>query len=297
MVDAVHEPLQILLVAILVLAAICKTATRSECRTGPLGGPVSTSGHNVVNVQVGIELALAGALLLASGVLAAVFALTVAVYFCAAALALLVRRARDPEAECGCFGGLSSSPVGIRAVARAVLLAVMAIAVAGTATSGIDAIQGMTGQQWAVAGVALLLLCVFSPEVPEMTRRLFHWDACTVRTVPMARTLARLRRSDVWRANATFVAGKPPEDVWRYGCWRLVRFRGKREGREADLVFAVPLRRRSVAVHAAFADPETGAVLATFGDVTPRQRRGSRTPVRFPDSTTRTVRVLEEPQP
>jgi hypothetical protein len=113
------------------------------------------------------------------------------------------------------------------------------------------------------------------------------------RFVPMRRTMARLRRSDIWRANTAFVGDREPVEVWRYGTWRMVRFRGVREGRPTDLVFAVPFGRRRRRVHAVFTDAQTGHVLAAFGGVSPRRaaRRGRRAVIA---GEVNTVRVLSD---
>ncbi|QVQ50556.1 hypothetical protein J4H86_16810 [Spiractinospora alimapuensis] len=292
MVEVLREIQLPLLSLVLLLAAIGKGASRPEHHTGPMGGRTSASGRNAVYVQSGVEAVLAGTLLLASGWFGAAVTFGVGIYFCGAVLALLVRRARDPLGGCGCFGDLSSGPVGTRMIVRAALLAVAAIAATGVGVSGMDVVRHMTGQHWTVFAGALLVVVLLSPEVPEAVRRLALRDSCTVREVPLARTIARLRTSDVWRANAGFVGDRSPAEVWRYGCWRMLRFRGRREGTDTDLVFAVSLKRRSTAVHAVFADPETGTTLAAFGEVPAPQRSRARKPTAMPDSTERTVRFL-----
>lgn len=295
MVEVLREVQLPLLSLVLLLAAIGKAASRPENHAGPMGGRVSASGRNAVYVQAGVEAALAGTLLLAGGWFGAAVTFGVGIYFCGAVLALLVRRARDPLGGCGCFGDLSSGPVGLRMIVRAALLAVAAIAATGVGVSGMDVMRDMTGQHWAVFAGAILVLLLLSPEAPEAVRRLARRDSCTVREVPLARTMARLRTSDVWRANAGFVGDRSPAEIWRYGCWRMLRFRGRREGTDTDLVFAVSLKRRSTAIHAVFADPDTGATLAAFGEVPAPRRRRTRAPTAMPDSTERTVRFLIEP--
>jgi hypothetical protein len=122
--------------------------------------------------------------------------------------------------------------------------------------------------------------------------RLWRCDLAR-RFVPMRRTMARLRRSDIWRANTAFIGEHEPAEVWRYGAWRVVRFRGRREGRATDLVFAVPLGRRRRQVHAVFIDVETGHVLAAFGGVSPG-RAARRSGQALSGGGEHTVRVLRD---
>src|ERR1700679_2312907 len=55
-----------------------------------------------------------------------------AVLFCTAVAALAELRSRRPDVGCGCFGDVSSTPVGWRTITRAALLAAAALASIGT---------------------------------------------------------------------------------------------------------------------------------------------------------------------
>lgn len=255
------------LVALLLLLG---AAAKALDRTGG-GGPVSLlpdALHRPASVAtVVLEAVLAVALLVAAAPVGAAAGWAAAALFAASAVLLAVVRRRDPQMNCGCFGGLSTEPVGWRAIARAAVLAVAAVGAALAGGGGLQAVAGLSGTQAAVGGAELAVLAALSPELREVAVRAFGRESCTVRRVPVRRSLARLRRSEVWRANQVVVDGTEPVDVWRHGCWRLMRFTGRRNGRPVDAVFAVELRGRRPRVRAAVSDAETLVTLAVLGEV------------------------------
>jgi hypothetical protein len=65
--------------------------------------------------------------------------------------------------------------------------------------------------------------------------------ACARRKVPVERTVARLRRSELWRRARPYVSADAPTEHWEEGCWRLMTYPGVYEGEPVTAVFAVNL--------------------------------------------------------
>lgn len=265
MIEAAREIQLPLLAAVLLLGSAGKLAACIRHRES--GSSAFRTGWRADRGTglAGLEAVLGVALLLAAGWLGTLASVATALLFGGAAVVLIRLWRRSPDSGCGCFGGLSTTPVDWRAISRAGLLAAAALAAAGAAPSGAEVAPRMTLEHWSLLTVELAVLAAVSPELIEAWRRLRRPDPCGLREVPLRRTLARLRSSDVWRANTSFVEGREPVDVWRYGCWRFLRFQGRREGRDAEMVFAVGLSRHHPPVRAVLTDAENGTVLAEFG--------------------------------
>ncbi|WP_150251049.1 MauE/DoxX family redox-associated membrane protein [Nocardiopsis deserti] len=267
-VDAAREVQLPLLAVLLLVGAVAKT-TRRAAATG-LAVLVPERLRRASTVGTGLlEAALALGLLGLTGLLGeAVRALT-AVVFAVSVVALVVIRRRDPEAGCGCFGGLSQAPIGWRTLARAGLLSAAALATLGLEPAGWEVVASPTPLHAGVLGAELLLLALVSPELRTAAARTLREEPCALREVPLRRTVRTLHRSNVWRVNEPVMLGSEPEDVWRQGCWRFLRYDGLRQGRRVDVVYAVRTGgRRGTAVRAALVDRESGAVVASFGAVT-----------------------------
>ncbi|GLX01357.1 MauE/DoxX family redox-associated membrane protein [Microtetraspora sp. NBRC 16547] len=197
---------------------------------------------------------LAGALgefALVAGQLAANLAVArwlTAVFFTMSTYVLWDLRRRRPDVGCGCFGEVSSAPVGLRSVARAAVLTAMAVVVAMADVGPADVLSGAswTAAAWAAGGLALLLS--LSPEIEETFSRLRHRAPCEQRPMPADHALSRLRASTAWRAHAGELESDEPHDSWRELCWRFFVFPG-RGGTE--VVFAVYLSGRRPAVRVA----------------------------------------------
>ena len=186
-----------------------------------------------------------------------------ALFFLIATGTLYEVRQRRPDAGCGCFGDLSDTPIGVRAIARAALLAVMALI---SVRAPVLRMPSSSGQAWLWLGVVALelaLLVALSPEAGEILIRLGYSEPCELRRVPVARTLATLRASSAWRRHASQLLAVTPADVWREGCWRFVVFPGLAEGRRVDVVFAVYLQQRRPPIRVAMLDAATSEVLAS----------------------------------
>ncbi|MDT0329887.1 MauE/DoxX family redox-associated membrane protein, partial [Nocardiopsis lambiniae] len=221
------------------------------------------------------ETALAAGLILLSGALGDAARLLTALVFAASIVVLLLVRRRDPEAGCGCFGGLSRAPIGWRTLARAGLLSVAALSTLGVEPNAWRVVLDIGPAHVAVLGVELLLLALLSPEPREMARRLRHREPCELREVSERSVLRRLRRSDMWRTNAPLLLDTEPMDTWRHGCRRFLRYDGLRHGRRVDVVYAVRVDGpRRTAVRSVVLDRENGRVIASFGAISSRELQG-----------------------
>jgi hypothetical protein len=266
-IDVLREIQLPVLAVVLLAGAAAKAAARTTRGQGPAALLPERARRPFTYANAAVEALLAVALLLLAGPLGeAARALTFLV-FAAALVVLVVVSRRHPELGCGCFGGFSTSPVGRRTLARTVLFGVAAASTLGLPATGMAVLGGLTAGHVGVLAAEAVLLAVLSPEVTGPLSALVRPGPCERREVPAARTLARLRASDVWYANASVVTGAEPVDMWRQGCWRMLRYAGRRNGRAVDVVFAVPVQGRRPVIRAAISDAETGATLAVLGEV------------------------------
>jgi hypothetical protein len=273
-VDAVRQLQLPLLAALLLLGAAAKTLSRSEGTGLSVLVPERLRRPAAFGTGV-LELVLAVGLLTLTGPWGEAARLGTAALFAGSVVVLVLARRRDPEAGCGCFGGLSRAPIGWRTLVRAGLLSVAALAALGLATTGWQVASAPTAAHGWVLGVELLLLALLSPELRDLGVRAASREPCELSEVSPRRTRARLRSSDVWRTNRPVLLADEPEDEWRHGCWRFQRFDGMRHGRRVDVVFAVRVGgSRRTSVRAALVDRESGTVAATFGAVTSRELVG-----------------------
>lgn len=181
--------------------------------------------------------------------------------FLVATFALVELRGSHPDTGCGCFGDLSNAPVGARTLTRSALLAGAAMATVGLPPlrlAGSD-----VGMAVAFAGLAaeLAVIAALSPELSEALARLGYSEPCELRRVPAARTIAALRKSSPWRRRQSVITASVPVDMWRELCWRYVVYPARAGSKDAEVVFAVSLRRRRPVVHAALVDATTGEAL------------------------------------
>ncbi|WP_433702192.1 MauE/DoxX family redox-associated membrane protein [Nocardiopsis sp. CA-288880] len=267
-VEAVRE-VQLPLLAVLLLLGAASKTTGQAAGSG-LAVLVPERLRRPATVGTGLlEVALAVGLVALTGLAGDAVRLLTAVVFAASVVVLVLARRRDPEAGCGCFGGLSRAPIGWRTLTRAGLLSAAALATTGLEPAGWQAALAPTALHGWVLGAELLLLAALSPELREVAARTLHREPCELREVPMRRTVRRLRRSDVWRTNGNVMIKAEPDDVWRHGCWRFLRYDGMRHGRRVDVVYAVRTGgRRRTGVRAVLVDRGSGAVVASFGAVT-----------------------------
>lgn len=186
----------------------------------------------------------------------------VTLLFLIAVGALVELRERRPEAGCGCFGDLSSTPVGARTITRAAVLALAAISTIGQPGLHMPTSGSAAGLRLGTLAAELLLIAALSPEIGEAMVRLGYSEPCEVRRLSVHRTLSSLTGSAAWRRHARLLTSATPADIWREGCWRYVVYPGEAEGRAVDLVFAVYLRTRRPQIRVAVMDAITDEVIA-----------------------------------
>jgi hypothetical protein len=174
-----------------------------------------------------------------------------AAFFLVAAAALVELRGRRPDLGCGCFGDLSSQPAGWRPLARALLLTGAALICIETPALYLPPWGHGALLFLGIACAELALIAALSPEVGEALVRLGYTDPCELRLLTADRTLAALRRSRQWRKHARAITTEMPIDMWRELCWRYVVFPCRQDGGQAEVVFAVQLKRRRPVVQAA----------------------------------------------
>ena len=196
-----------------------------------------------------------------------------AAFFLVAAAALAELRGRRPDLGCGCFGDFSARPAGRRPIARAVLLT-------GAALISIESPALYLPPRGHGALLFLGIVCAelgliaaLSPEVSDALVRLGYTDPCELRQVPAERTLAALRRSRTWRRHARAITTEMPIDMWRELCWRYVVFPCRQDGGNAEVVFAVQLKRRRPLVQAAVLPLDADGSPGAPGPVPAQDRR------------------------
>lgn len=164
------------------------------------------------------------------------------VFFTLATYVLVDLKRRRPEAGCGCFGEVSSKPVGLRSIGRAAVLGLMALAIALAPVTVGDLIAGVSWAMlgWTLAAAALVLL--FSPEIDEVIARMRYRPPCELRESRVEDALSRLTASAAWRERRPLLASTTPVDTWRELCWRFFVYEGRTaDGDAVDVVFAVHL--------------------------------------------------------
>lgn len=174
-----------------------------------------------------------------------------AVFFLVAVAALIELRDRRPDLGCGCFGELSTQPVGNRSIARAGLLAVAALSTIGGPALYLPPPGGQALLLLGILSAELLVIAALSPEASEALVRLGYTEPCELRTMPAGRTLSALRRSPQWRAQAGLITSDEPTDVWRELCWRYVVFPARQDGTDLEIVFAVQVKQRRPMIRSA----------------------------------------------
>jgi hypothetical protein len=214
--------------------------------------------------SVGIGL-IATAGQLGAGVPATFVRMGTAVFLLIAVGALYEVRQRRPDSGCGCFGELSDTPIGRRAIGRCLLLCASAAATIGLPPLRMPSSSAEAELWLAVLAFELALIACLSPELGELMVKLGYSEPCELRRIPVGRTLAALQASSQWRKYAGQVSAAAPADVWREGCWRFVVYPGIARGRRVDIVFAVYLQARRPVVRAAVLDADTDEVLGPTG--------------------------------
>jgi hypothetical protein len=271
MLTAVRE-LQIPLLAALLLGGCAAKAWRAlrarslAAATAPAALFPPGLRRPIVMTMFGTELVLGLALIATAGRVGTGLPATfvragTALFFLVAVGALNETRQRRPDAGCGCFGELSDTPIGWRAISRASVLCAAAVATIGLPPLRMPS-SPTTAELWlATLAFELSLIAFLSPESGEILVRLGYSEPCELRRLPVGRTLTTLQSSSQWRRYAGQVSAAEPGDVWREGCWRFVVYPGTEHGRPVDIVFAVYLQARRPPIRVAVLDSDTDEVL------------------------------------
>jgi hypothetical protein len=259
MLDVLRETQLLLLASVLLAAGISKLLLRGPdppTNARPLD---ILRHHRGLTVVVGlVEWGLGVALLVTPHV-----SVQVATSFWLVAVTWIVveLRARRPEAGCGCFGGLSTTRVGIRPVVRSVLLTGAALATVGVPVSGAEVLRMGSGWHGVTFAVEVAILAVLSPEIGALLTRRRPRVPCELRTSPLWKTYATLHASDAWRKYRPVITGSEPVQVWRELCWRFLVYAGRSDGQDVEIVFAVSLgQARHPAIRAAILEAEESDV-------------------------------------
>ena len=265
---AIAREVQIPLLAVLLIGGCAAKARRAlgarsiDAGIGPTGMFPFRLQRPVAIAIVASEFALGAGLLITAGRLGAggpalaVRAAT-ALLFGTAVAVLADLRTRRPDSGCGCFGDVSSTPVGWRTITRAALLCAAAVCTIGVPPLHMLGSLDRSGDVLAVTVAELALLAVLSPEIGEVMVRLGRAEPCELRRVPVARTLDTLWASASWRRYQRYLINTTPTDVWREGCWRFAVFPGILASRRVEVVFAVYMAGRHAPVRAGVVDIDT----------------------------------------
>jgi hypothetical protein len=240
----------------LISACLAKVAIReSDDAIGP-GMLTVLRRHRPVVVTVAAIEGTLGVALLVTAHSAVRLATVVCLFIATGVVAEL--RAQNSEEGCGCFGGLSSTPVRLRTVLRAVLflLAATVVAVPGVDATGLDVIRDGSPMHAFIIAVELVVVAALSPEIGVLLARHRQKTPCEQRTVPLTETYAVLRSSKQWREYSALIASADPVDVWRELCWRFLVYQGRADDKEVEIVFAVSTEERNPSVRAAIVNPD-----------------------------------------
>ncbi|MFI6534772.1 MauE/DoxX family redox-associated membrane protein [Nonomuraea sp. NPDC050547] len=237
------------LIVLLVLGTVAKLAT---VFTGGEPGALSRLGPAVLvpdKLQAPALVCCAvGELVLVTGLVLTthpLFRWGTVLFFALSTYVLMELRRRRPDAGCGCFGEVSSAPVGRRSIGRTLVLTGMALVSVWAPVPGWVA---FTNPSWFLL-VGVAVLAVLSPEIEEAVDRIRYRAPCEQRPAPQeSHTLARLRASGAWRAHRDGLVAAEPYDSWRELCWRFFAFQNQAGD---DVVFAVYLSGRRPAVRMA----------------------------------------------
>ena len=265
---AVAREVQVPVLAVLLIGGCAAKARRAvgarsiDAGIGPTGMFPFRLQRTAATAIVVSEFALGVGLLVTAGRIGAgppalaVRAAT-AVLFCTAVAALAELRSRRPDVGCGCFGDVSSTPVGWRTITRAALLGAAAVSSIGVPPLHMLGTFHRYGEFIAVAVVEIAVLAVLSPEIGELMVRLGRAEPCELRRVSVAKSLDTLWASASWRRYHRYLISTIPTDVWREGCWRFAVFPGILASRRVEVVFAVYLSGRHAPVRAGVLDIDT----------------------------------------
>jgi hypothetical protein len=275
MLTSIREIQVLVLVSILLGACGAKLARVARTGTVSAGlGPTELFPRRlrrpaavtlcVTETSLGVALILTAGRFGAGGP-ASTVRIATALLFMVAVCGLVELRQHRPDLGCGCFGDLSTRPVGIRSIARACLLAAAALASVGAPALRPPPPGYRAAADLGILLAELLLVALLSPEAGEALMRLGYSEPCEAREMTSKRALAQLHRSRIWRQRAHLISNAAPLDMWRELCWWYVVYPAEGcghapgGGQDSAVVFAVQVKSRRPAIHAAIAGPLSGS--------------------------------------
>ncbi|SDQ68800.1 MauE/DoxX family redox-associated membrane protein [Thermostaphylospora chromogena] len=261
------------LVLLLTLGGVAKAATaHADVEPGGLVrlGPAILMPPRwrtlAMYVCAAVELVMAAGLIFSTH---PYFRWNAVVFFALSTYVLMDLRRRHPDAGCGCFGEVSSRPIGMRSIGRTVVLTAMSVGVVWAPVPALSLLAEPDPLTLTGAAAGLAVLAVLSPELEEVVARLRYRAPCEQRSVPTGVALARLRSSAAWRAHESLLLTDQPRDSWRELCWRFFVYPGRTaDGRDVEVVFAVYLSGRRPPVKVALVD-EDGTAVQPMPESTP----------------------------
>ncbi|ALG12909.1 MauE/DoxX family redox-associated membrane protein [Kibdelosporangium phytohabitans] len=222
--------MDVLVAAVLVWAAVFKLRGGSQ-RSALAKAVGKDRVDTVFRIVGGVEIGLAAGLLLTGPIGAwAVFAWFVGLFGY-----LLWARVAEPESSCGCLSD-KYAPVGARALARAAVLAAMAV------TAELS--------PWYAAFPGAAVIVLLSAELDEywlvplrrLKVKLRHPLGNKEFHIPVTSTVQQLHKSQVYQS-AYPLLRSDVLDTWDEGEWRILTYSAERDGERATAVFAVPRDR------------------------------------------------------
>jgi hypothetical protein len=199
--------------------------------------------------------------------------LVTALFFLTGMCVLVELRERRPDLGCGCFGDLSDQPPGARSIIRTGMLAGAALSGLHVPPYQLPPPGPQATSELGLLAAELLALALVSPEVGGLLTRLGYSEPCQVRSQPPEQALAALRKSRNWRSHAHLITGGPA-DMWRELCWWYVVYPARSGGSDYEVVFAIEVKRRRPAIHAAMVGLAPEQPRAPVPDRPPEQLPG-----------------------
>jgi hypothetical protein len=254
---------------LIVLLCLGTVAKISVVRSGAEAGALAQLGPAILVPDRFRSAALlccaAAEVVLAAGLLVTaspIFKWATVGFFAMSTYVLLELRRRRPDAGCGCFGEVSSAPVGRRSIGRTVALTGMAGMSVWAEGPGWLA---FAHPSWEYVLVGVAVLALLSPEIETLAERARYRAPCERSRGPAENvTLTRLRSSEAWQAHESHLTTAEPYDSWRELCWRFFAFRNHDEH---DVVFAVSLAGRRPTVRVAVVGSEDSKPLPVYKPV------------------------------
>jgi hypothetical protein len=147
---------------------------------------------------------------------------------------LVWARKAAPDESCGCLSE-KYTPVGVRAITRALLLAALTLLETWS-------VIVLAAEAIAVIALSAELDAYWLLPLRRLRVRLSHPLAGTEFQVPVASTVQQLQKSQAYQSVYPLLRSDLL-DTWDEGEWRILTYSADRDGERATAVFAVPRTR------------------------------------------------------